>query len=176
MHTYAKALSGKASEAVAYLEEAARNAPRNAAVVVALADGLNRLNKPDLALAVIDRAMKPGAVGDQAALRITRVKSLTALNRGREARAGLIKDVEALPPAERPQVWVTLGQLESARGNDAEARRAYAEWARLLPEDPRPRLVLLELALKQTDKTAVRNRVDPERRFGNAYLEQVLGS
>jgi tetratricopeptide (TPR) repeat protein len=160
------ALSGQDAAALRYLEDAITRGPKNPAVAVALADGLMRLGNPTRALEVIDRALAPGAAGDQASLRIARARALTLLNRGRDARAALIQDIEKLSPADRPQVWIALGQLEVDHGNSDAARQAYTEWAQLQPEDSRPRLVLLELALNEENETAVRALVEDLRRIG----------
>ena len=158
--------AGKQAEAVAYLEAAAAKAPQSATIAVACADGLTRLGKPERALTTLDRATAPGAAGDQASLRISRARALSTLFRGTEARTALIKDIDKLAVAERPQVQVALGQFEMARGDTDAARRAYLEWSRLLPDDPRPQLVLLEMALRQTDATAIQLRVEELRKLG----------
>ena len=153
-------LSGRPEEAVTLLEKAAQKVPRNAQVAIALAKGLSRRGRDARALTVLEQASDPEEAGDQASLRIARARTLVALLRGREAREVLVGDVEQLPKADRPQVWMALGRLETARGNLEAARTAYAEWGRLLPNDPRPRLVLLDLAFEQKDEKEVRARVE----------------
>jgi tetratricopeptide (TPR) repeat protein len=153
-------LDGHDDQAVKYLDEVTKKSPKNAAIAIALADGLSHLNEHTRALEVLQHAIAPDAAGDQAALRIALSRTLTSLYRGREARAVLITDVDKLPPSDRYQVWVALGQLEMARGDTAAARRAFAEWSRLLPDDPRPRLVLVELAIDEGDEKTIHTLVD----------------
>lgn len=175
-------LDGRDDEAVKYLEEVMKKSPKNAAIAIALADGLTRLGKPERALEALQRAIAPDAAGDQSALRIALSQTLTALYRGREARSVLITDVDKLPPSDRHQVWVALGQLEMARGDAGAARRAFAEWSRLLPDDPRPRLVLVELAIEDGDEKTIHSLVQELFRVGGptdvtfrlAYAKELL--
>src|SRR5205814_2297454 len=51
-------------------------------------------------------------------------------------------------------------------GDLAAARKAYAEWSKLVPDDPRPRLVVLELAIQQGDEPAVHAAVDELKSVG----------
>lgn len=150
-------LDGRGDEAVRVLEAAARDAPRSAVAAIALADGLSRRGRTGPALDVLKRAS--AAAGDRASLRVARARALVALDRGGEARGVLTRDLGKLPPLDQSQVWMALGRLEAARGDAAAARRAFEEWARLVPGDPRPRLVLLDLALDQRDEPAARARV-----------------
>ncbi|MBY0396488.1 MAG: tetratricopeptide repeat protein, partial [Thermoleophilia bacterium] len=53
------------------------------------------------------------------------------------------------------------------------ARQAYAEWSRLQPEDPRPRLVLLELALTEGNETAIKSLVQELRLAAIDLRERV---
>ena len=158
--------SGREGESLKYLTEAVAENPRSTTLAVVLSEALSRRDKHAEALAVLEKASAPGAAGDQAALRVARARALVTRFRGREARAVLIRDVDRLPVNDRPQVWIALGQLETARGDVDSARAAYTEWARLLPDDPRPRLVLLELALDQRDDATVRARVEELRTLG----------
>jgi tetratricopeptide (TPR) repeat protein len=162
-------LDGRDEEGVKFLEEAAAKSPRSAAVAIALADGFLRLLKPDKALKALDRAAAPGAAGDQAGLRIVRTRALTALFRGREARAALTDRIENLPASERAQVLMVAGQLDILRGELDAARRDYERWiglnpidrgSRLNPIDPRPFLALLELALAQNDGPLIKRMVE----------------
>jgi tetratricopeptide (TPR) repeat protein len=88
------------------------------------------------------------------------------MNRGRDAREALMHDVDRLPVAGRVQVWIALARLETSQGRPAEARRAYQEWSRLAPDDPRPRLVMMEMAIDQNDEATVRSTVEALRESG----------
>lgn len=160
------ALAGRAEESLRALEGAAAQAPAGAAVAVALADALTRRGRTGDALRALDRASAPVAACDTAALRVARARVLVAAHRGREARAALVRDVDRLPEADRPRVWVALGRLEAEHGDPDAADRAFAEWARLAPDDPRPRLVRLELAAERGDEPAVRAAVDELKALG----------
>jgi len=164
MHADRLSLGGRDEDAVAFLNEVAAANPRNVALAAALADGENRMGRTAPALRALDRAA--AAAGDSAALRTARARVLTAASRGREARAALTRDIDKLPPADRPLVFIALGQFETARGDSDGARLAYADWSRLLPDDPRPRLVLLDLALDQNDESAIRSAVGELKELG----------
>ncbi len=159
-------LDGGMEGALRVLEEAARNDPRRVSLALAWADGLARTGKPEQALQVLEHASTPEAAGDQATLRVARARLLTALGRGREARILLVRDVDRLPASERPRVWIALGQLCAGQGDRVEARKAYDQWARLLPDDPRPKLALLELDLAAGDEVASRVTIETLRTIG----------
>jgi tetratricopeptide (TPR) repeat protein len=168
-------ITGQDAAAVALLEKAAANNVKSAALAAALVEGLNRLGKHDRALAVAERVSKPNAAGDSAALRIARARALMGLYRGGEARLALVENIDFLPASERPEIYIALGRLESGRGDPDAARRAYTEWAKLVPDDPRPRLVLLELALEQGDLTAAHGRVEELRVLGDSTASLARG-
>ena len=168
-------IAGQEAEAVALLEKAAADNIKSASLAAALAEGLNRLGKHDRALAVAERASRPDAAGDQAALRIAKARALMALYRGGEARKALVENIDLLPVSERPDIWIALGKLESGRGDPDAARRAFTEWAKLVPDDPRPQLVLLELALEQGDLTVAHGRVEELRRLGDSNASMARG-
>ncbi len=121
---------------------------------IARAEGLVRLARLDQALAVIDEAMSPKAVGDQAPLRILRARILTIQGHGTEARDSLVRDTDRVRADQRPQLWMALGNLYTSQNNPASARKSLAEWAKLLPHDPLPRLLVLELSLADTSDEA----------------------
>ncbi len=152
-------LDNKEEEALKFLEESvaatAAESTKSAAVAVALANGYNRLGKPDLAIKALDRT-KPL---DQASLRIARAITYTAQFRGREAREALTKNVELLPNAEQFQVWMAAGQFDADRG-DLDAAQVDYEFATDLGNgDPRPVLVRLELGLANSNRLVIRGMV-----------------
>ncbi|MFO0910979.1 MAG: tetratricopeptide repeat protein [Isosphaeraceae bacterium] len=153
-------LQGRPDEALEFLQTAVKQAPRSAPIAMALADALTRRGKLPLALEVLEKASTKEAAGDQASLRIARARLLTALNRGRAARQLLVNDLDRLPPSDRHMIWVALGQLETEQGDAQAARLAYSAWSALVPEDPRPRLLLVELALNQNDEAGARKALD----------------
>ena len=143
-------LSGQPEKSLEVLRKAAETTPKSASIAVALADSLSRRNQPNEAKDVLERALAPEAAGDQATLRIARARVLSANNEGRKAREALTKDLDRLPVPDRIQVMIALAQIDTAKGNFEAARRHYETWSRLAPKDPRPRLILLELALDQS--------------------------
>jgi tetratricopeptide (TPR) repeat protein len=157
---------GKTDEAIKVLESAVARDPQNARLAVSLSQGLARANRPDQALAALDRASDPKAVGDRLVLRIERARLLTAAGRGREARAQLGRDADRLPEAERHEAWVSLGRLLAEQGDMVAARRAFDRASALQPEDPQPRLELLEFALASGDDAVAHETVESLRRQG----------
>jgi tetratricopeptide (TPR) repeat protein len=142
-----QAQNGRLDEAVSMLGQAIKHDKKDAELWTAYANRLAMRGEADEALMVLERASDPAAVGDQAAIRIARAQLLTIQGHGQEAREALVKDLDKLPPVQRPLVWAALGDFYVGQKDFASARQAYTEWANLLPEDPKPRLFLLERAL-----------------------------
>jgi cellulose synthase operon protein C len=159
-------LDNKLAEAIDVLEKAALAEPQKPARWVAWASRLARSGRADEALKVLERASQPDNAGDAASLRIARAEILLARGHGRQARDLLSRDIDRLPPSERPQIWKTLAQLDILKGDLARARQDYQEWARLFPDDPRPKLSLFDLAEGQGDDEAIRKAVDGLRELG----------
>jgi cellulose synthase operon protein C len=157
------ALQNDFPSTVQTLKQAVDLVPKSDAIAIAYASNLARMGQIDEALRVLERASAPGAAGDKATLRIGRAGLLLSLGRGREARAVLVRDLEQVPLGERPAIWRALGQLDASQGDLDGARNAYLECARLLPEDPRPRLALLDLAMNSGDEAMVRSIVEELR-------------
>ena len=133
------------------------------------------LGRLEQAILVLDQAMDPKAAGDTAALRTLRARIMTVRGHGAEAREDLVRDLERVRPDQRPRLWMALGELYLAQGDprsQKSARQAFAEWARLLPDDPLPRLFVLELALADASadgKAAVEESLEVLRRAGGYY-------
>jgi cellulose synthase operon protein C len=163
MHSERLAKDGDLNRAVAFLKEAAGEDPNSAEIAMGLAEGLIQQGQHEEALKVLERASAPGAAGDRATLRVQRARLLMTLGRGREARAMLIRDVERLPAADHSVVWKTLTQLCDAQGDRDAARAALNEWAQKVPDDPEPRLALLELAIETGDEPSIRARLEALR-------------
>jgi tetratricopeptide (TPR) repeat protein len=155
--------SGQLDQAVTRLEEGVRRDKTDADLWVALARRLVQAGRDEAALKALEQASAPDAAGSMAAVRILRAELLTRLGHGKEGRELLVRDVELLRPDQRPLVWMKLGDLYSAQsGKEAreQALKAYAEWARLLPDDPVPRLFLLEQALADRDEPKIRAGIE----------------
>jgi tetratricopeptide (TPR) repeat protein len=149
------ALDGAIDQAVTHLREAVRKAPRDAAVAIALANGLILKGDLEQALRGLEQAAAPEAAGDGGLLRNERARVMVAMGRGREARAVLVRDVNRLPEADRVEVWKTLVLLCKNQGDRDTARAVFEEWARLLPNDERPKLALLGLDIQADDEQAI---------------------
>jgi tetratricopeptide (TPR) repeat protein len=152
--------TNKLSEAAALLEQAVRHDKREMSLWIAWASALTRLNKINDALRVLEQAAAPDAAGDTANLRIIRAQLLTQLGNGKQARDALIRGEENLKPADRPLVWAELGRLLRQRHENDEARKAYEKYAELLPDDPAPQMILVELALAVGDRDAALKAMD----------------
>jgi tetratricopeptide (TPR) repeat protein len=63
-------------------------------------------------------------------------------------------------------VWKALGALHAGQNDPAAARRAYAEYARLRPDDAEPRLLLLDLAIGSGDESAIAEAVESLKGLG----------
>ena len=161
------AIVGRDDVADDRLDEAIRRDPKDSGLWIAQARNLARRGQGDAALTLLERAAEPANAGDGAAIQIERARILTERGHGKEARDGLLTSLEHLPAAEHPAVWAFLGDLHSAQGDRDQARRAYSEWARLQPDDPRPRLVLFEQAASSGDQEAIRQ--------GLQALERIAG-
>lgn len=160
------ALAGDLVGATSLVAKGTEKAPRNAALWTTWAEGLHRAGRTGEALKVLERASAPSAAGDRAPIRIARARLLLSQGRGREARDLLVRGEEALPTADRPMLWEALGRLDIVLGDVAGARAAFAGWARILPDDPRPRLALLDLAETVGDDATIRANVAVLREIG----------
>jgi tetratricopeptide (TPR) repeat protein len=142
-----RSLEGRTEDAVALLEEGLRREPRKSQLWDAYVEALLKAGRPLEALAVLDRASRPEAVGDTVGLRLARFGVLQGLGRAREAREQLLRDVDRLPPDQRARIWDALGRDLASKGDAAGALEIFARWAREVPDDIRPRLVLLDMAI-----------------------------
>lgn len=160
------ALDGRVEEAVALLEQAHAHNPRDTRLWVARAEGLSRLGRPDEAIALLERAADPKAAGDSAVIRLVRARLLLAAGRGREAREVLSHDLDRLAKDQQPPVLEALGQFAASQGDADAARAAYDAWARLRPQDPKPLVAALDLALSLGDEARLPDLLEALRRLG----------
>jgi tetratricopeptide (TPR) repeat protein len=121
----------------------------------------------DQALTALEQASDPKAAGDRGLFRVQRALILSNRGQGQEARAALLKDVNRLPPAERESVWTFLVLLLRRQGDPKTSRDAFNTWAQLLPEDPKPKLALLELEIAADDQKAIQARLESLRPRSN---------
>ena len=159
-------LGGDRPGAIGLLRQEAEKSPRIGSLWSAWSSVLVRSGNPIEGLKVLERAAGPSAAGDRSTIRIARAQLLFGLGRGREAREVLSRGEKDLPLGDRPLIWEALGRLDAARGDLKGARASFTEWSKLLPEDPRPRLALVELAQASGDESAIRSTVEALRELG----------
>lgn len=155
-----RSATGQPDQAIARLEEATRHTKQDADLWLARATKLAEQGRTPEALLVLEQAAAPEAAGDQVQLRILRARLLARQGHGKEAREGLLRNLDQLPPDQRPLAWMELGNQYAAQRNLVEARKAYEAWAKLLPDDPIPRLHLLELAMASGDEDAIHAEIE----------------
>lgn len=155
-------LAGQAEEAVHLLEKnlqplLGENQPDDPSrgtlskdsegLLTAYVEALVRLGRDDEADRALEMASRPGNFGDRVALRVVRANRLLARGRGRDAQTLLEANWQELTRSDQIQLTEALGQLRLSQGNIRDASDAFATWARLAPQDIRPRLLLVDLAL-----------------------------
>jgi tetratricopeptide (TPR) repeat protein len=165
------AAAGQLSEAASLLERATdpKHHGESAELWALRAEVLRQLGQADKALEALDQA---GAlVGDQASLRIARAMVLNSKGRDKAAFDILTEGLKTVSPAQRPSLLRTLGELHTKQNDPAAARRAYAEWAKLVPNDPQPQLNVLELALAAGDEEAARTATAALEKLGPFHAQ-----
>ena len=166
------AASGRSEAAIDLLTEATKLNKNDLDLWLARVERLAQVGRIEEGLFVLDQASEPQAAGDHASLRILRARLLTNRGHGVQAREELVRDLDRIRPVERPQLWQALGELYSAQREPKNARKAFAEWCRLLPDDPLPWLLLLELAAPDPSDDAqalVRDARAALKRIGGVY-------
>ncbi len=153
-------------QADAVLAAAARVNPRAEPLWIARARSLALRGRAADALELLDQAVAvAGPIPD---FFVARTSILLAQGRRRDARDTLENALEKVPQNRRAPLWKALGELDQGRGDLPAARRAYEEWARALPEDPKPRAALVAVALARGDDREIRAAVDALKPVGNA--------
>lgn len=150
------AATGKLDQAVSQAAAAVKHDRKDPELWRVWANGLSRQGKLDEAERVLERALAAENAGDQAALRIQLARVLTLQGRGREASERLTRRWQTLPPDQRLTVWKAAVDLARDRGQASELRRALVQWAELDPGNPQPALTLLDTALADNDRDALK--------------------
>jgi tetratricopeptide (TPR) repeat protein len=169
------ASAGRFQEAAAILAEATdpRNNPQNPELWAIQAEVLRRLGDPAKATEALDRGT--ATVGEHAVLRITRAHVLSTQGRDKDAYETLEEGVGLVPSDERPTILKALGDTHRRLNNLSAARKAYAQWAKLSPQDPQPLLLVLELALAANDEPAIAATVASAKKVGG-LAEQLANA
>lgn len=122
------------------------------------------------ALKILDEAL--ATAGPQATFFESRAALLLAQGHEVEARATLEDGLKRVGKDQQPALWKALGDYHAGRGAPTEARAAYKNYARLLPESPEPQLLLLNLALTAGDETAAHEAVEALKTQGGTKSPQ----
>lgn len=140
-------------DAVAWIETAAKNQPRAAELWNARANVEISRGQFAKALEILDQA-EPLA-GPHALLTLARAAVWVQKGEITRACEVLSEGLQRVPVEQRAQLWKNLGTIRQSRREFPAARAAFEEWAKLEPDNPDPRLVLVELAIAEGDDAAV---------------------
>jgi tetratricopeptide (TPR) repeat protein len=155
----------------AHLRETIHEAPstsqpsrtnRSESLLLAYAESCRRVGRDDEALHTLERGVRRWNWGDRPTLRIARAEILIALHRGREALALLNRDFSNLPQTDQAQLKEAQVRLYVSLADIPGAIAACHDWSELAPDDPRPKLALLDLAFQANDD-----------QLANAILEEL---
>jgi tetratricopeptide (TPR) repeat protein len=155
--------SGEKAKAVDGLRAALAKDPASLELALALAAVLVSQGDHAGALKVLQDApesTRPGATG---LLRSKRADVMMILGQGRAARAMLMQGVDRLSRTDQDIIWNGLVRLCKLQGDRATSAAAYNDWAKLFPDDLRPRLMELELAIESGKPEAVTERLESLR-------------
>ncbi len=157
---------GKSDDALSLLQSAARLRPKSVLLWLARATALSRTGQPVRALEVLDQAA--AACGDNAELLVSRASIMTGQGHAKAARLLLRTGLARVPSDQKPVLLKAEGELAVSQDDQAGARRAYTEWARLRGDDPEPRMGLVDLAIAAGDEAALRAAVDALKAVGGS--------
>lgn len=151
-------------DALAVLQGAVKQNPNSVGLWLANINLLSRLGRFEQALESVARAT--ASAGDQAVFRTTHAYLLMSRNRTKQARTVLTDGLDKVLPEQRPVLWKALTEFYMGQNDPVNARKACAEWARIQPDNPEPRMNLLDLALAADDREAARAEVDAMENLG----------
>lgn len=154
----------KPDAAIELLNAAGRINPKSTELWLARSNALARAGKLGKALDVLEQGL--AAAGPQASLYVSKASLLSLKGLYNEARDVLSEGLNRVPDEQKPLLWKNLGDLDRARGDLSSARMAYHSWSLLQPDNPEPRLSLVELALASNDDAAITAAVEAVRGVG----------
>ena len=167
---------GLRDQAVALLKDARAKKPRDRTAPqlwIASADLLAAKNDFDGALRLLDEA--DGLLGDSAALRIARMR-YRAAGKGRDvaaAVAAMVQGDEALPLEQRITLLEVAADQLTRIGDVAGAAAMWARHSALVPNDLRPCLEVMALAIKTpkdaTPEVVARDRATIEKAVADIH-------
>lgn len=153
-------------DSLALLKSGVKQNPTSVGVWLALVNLLNRRGQIDEAMIEVDKASE--AAGEHAVFRATKAIMLLAKSRPKQARTVLVEGLTKVPVEERPIIWKHLGDYYLAQSDQGNARKAFTEWAKLAPDAPEPRMMLLDLAIAAGDDDLIRGEVEAMRNLGGS--------
>lgn len=161
------AATGQLAGAVEALKEAIKGDGRKFPDVwLSLSQALERQDRRNEALQVLDQATLPENCGDHARFRIAKAYLLIRSGKGQAAREVLTKNTEALDFGELPDLAHARAEVLRELGDRDGAMDAYAEWAKLAPKIPGPALSLLAMAQVEHDDRAAKLGLEALKAIG----------
>ena len=154
---------GKTDDAIGLLEAASKLNPRTPELWIAQVNALVRDTRLSRALDVLDRAI--ATVGPQAPFFVTKASILVMKTQVSAAKAALSEGLAKVQEEQKPQLWKTLGEFYQARKDFPSAKASFEEWGKLQPENPDPKLALVELALAAGNEADIAKAVENVRQI-----------
>ncbi len=113
-------------------------------------------------------ALKPTGPDEQ--------KPMTADALKQKALDALKSGLDGVSDEERPALWAAIGQFHLSEIDLAAAQESYERWSQQFPQDPRPVLSLLDLALQSGDRSQAEEQLQRLQELdGNGNASQVVG-
>jgi tetratricopeptide (TPR) repeat protein len=168
--------SDRLPEARAILDKLRQQLPRSLEVRLAQAALAGRRGEATAALAALEEARRD--LGDSAELRLAlaRLERQSKEPAAAERLALLEKGTDKWKAEERGLLLLGLAAVLVQRGNDAEARRLLPQAAEIMPDDPRPEVLLADLAVRASDPEALAKQLQrlTQKRDRGRVLEEYV--
>jgi tetratricopeptide (TPR) repeat protein len=158
------AATGRWEEAIGLLETACRLRPQATELWLARVNAAIRRNQYGQALSVLDEAI--ARAGPRSEFYMNRATVLAIKGNVSGSRDALTEGLARVPVDQRPALLKALGDLHKARRDYPAARVAYQEWARLRPDEPAPRVGLVDVAIASGDELEITRAIEGVRGIG----------
>ncbi len=146
------------------LRDATKANPKVVPLWTTRAKFLSRRGQTAEALKVIDQALADA--GPSALLIESQAALLLSLGHIREARAAMEKGLDIVPAYQKAELWRALGDFHTGRNDLIAARKAFQEYAKLVPDKPEPHIQLVDLAIALGDEAGVRAEAEALKAVG----------